>query len=548
MKKIIFISFILFTSFLYSQQIDTLYILQTTDVHGNIYPYDYFLDQPADRGLAKIYTKVIEYRQHHKNVLLVDAGDAIQGTPLTYYFNKIETDIPHPLILTMNYMGYDAFAVGNHEIEQGVFTYLRAENESDFPWLSANSALEDGRTFFKPYTIIENNGIIIGIIGLTTPGIPTMLDESLYPGIEWKDMVKTAQKFASILRPQVDVLVGLFHAGFDEKENSIRSKPKGLPNANASGLVAKYVPEFDVIFGGHTHQIVPNDYQQGSKYKSKDKNLNKTLKINSGFWAQNLGVAQLILKQDEDNWQIISKDGWVESVQSIKPSKAILALTEYYHKKTLEYIRTEIAILSDTLRGKNFRFKDTSFIELINKAQLDYTDADISFAACFNDELLIKPGPIKIKDIYGMYQYENFLYVVEMTGKQIKDFLEYSARYYIWDGHNVYANPEIAGYSYDMAEGISYNINVTEEVGNRIKDPTFLKTGQLLEMNQVYKVAINSYRASGGGGHIIAAKAENAPITFKSNEEMRNILTDYIKKIGTIIPEVDENWKIIKGK
>ncbi|MGD9900749.1 MAG: metallophosphoesterase, partial [Calditrichaceae bacterium] len=253
MKRLII--FLMMSTALFAQETDTLYILQTTDVHGNIYPYDYFRDEPDEnRGLAKIFTKVTEYRKKHPNVLLVDGGDLLQGTPMIYYFNKIETDVPNPMIFTMNYMGYDAFAVGNHDIEQGLFTYHRAQDQSDFPWLSANSLMPDGRTYFDPYTIIEYNGITIGIIGLTTPGIPMWLDKTLYPGITWTDMIETARDYAEMLRPEVDVLVGLFHAGLNEDYSGAHTDDLGLPNENASRLVAEQVPLFDVVFAGHSHQ------------------------------------------------------------------------------------------------------------------------------------------------------------------------------------------------------------------------------------------------------------------------------------------------------
>ena len=252
MQKYIFIFLILFTfSITFAQESDTLYILQTTDVHGNIYPYDYFKDEPADYGLAKVYTKVAEFRQHHKNVLLVDGGDLIQGTPLVYYFNKIETTVPHPMILTLDYMHYDAMTVGNHDIEQGLFTYMRAQSESHFPWLSANSVLPDGSTYFDPYVIYDFDGIKVGIIGLTTPGIPMWLDPALYPGITWADMVKTAGEYADELRPEVDVLIGLFHAGFNADYSAATTDALGIPNENASKLVAEQVPGFntDFLFG-----------------------------------------------------------------------------------------------------------------------------------------------------------------------------------------------------------------------------------------------------------------------------------------------------------
>ena len=539
MKKFQFLFILLFVfSLLSATQIDTLFILQTTDVHGNLYPYDYFKDEPAERGLAKVYTRVAEYRDLHENVILVDSGDMIQGTPLTYYFNKIEPDITHPMILAMNLMKYDAFAVGNHEIEQGTTIYNRVEKESDFPWLSANSFLEDGSTFFKPYTIIEKGGYKIGIIGLTTPGIPMWIDEALYPGITWKDMVETAKIFVAELRSEVDILIGIFHSGFDENEGAYKCKLMGLPIDNASGLVAKNVSGFDVIFGGHSHHIKPKERQTIT-------NPGKTLQIISGCLARNIGVAKLIIETNDKHCRIIEKSSWIESIKDKVPSDEILEITKDHHNKVLKYIRTDIGITNDTLSGKHSRIKDTPLVDLINKAQLEYTNADISFAACFNSEFNISPGKIKIKDIYSLYEYENFLYMIEITGRQIKDYLEYSARYFIWDGENISSDPKIAGYNYDMAEGLSYQIDVSEDIGNRIKYLSLIETGKPIDMNRVYKVALNSYRGNGGGGHLAAAKAENAPVIFKSNIEMRSIIIEYISKIGIIKTEINNNWEII---
>ena len=537
-KNWIIIVFIFLPVIIFAVTIDTLFILHTTDIHGHLLPYDYFSDEPSDYGLARIFTKVQEYRAKHNNVLLIDSGDLIQGTPLTYYFNMIEPEVPNPMILAMNTMNYDAFTVGNHDVEQGIAVYTRLEKQSEFPWLSANSCLDDGSTFYSPYKIIKKNGIKVGILGLTTPGIPMWLDESLYPGITWKDMVEISRIYVDSLLPQTDILLGSFHSGFDENEGLAKCKLMGVPIDNASGLVAEKVPGFDVIFGGHSHRIVPQNKTTISS--------NETLKINSGCHSKNLGVVRIIYQIDDHKITILEKSGWVESVNNIEPSAELLALSEPYHQKILKYIRKNIGTLTDTLRGKQSRFIDTPFMELINNAQLDHTGADISFAACFKPEINIPPGNIKIKDIYNMYPYENYLYVVKMTGKQIEQYLEYSARYYIWDGNEISANLTMKGYNCDMAEGISYTIDVTQKVGERIKDITITETGEPLDINKVYKVAMNSYRASGGGGHMGAAKATQAEVTYKSSKEMRNILTDYIMKLDEIPLKIDNNWYIEK--
>ncbi len=555
-KKIFFLlgALLLNTTFFNSrvsgQTPDTLYILQTTDVHGHIYPYNYYTDKPAPYGLAKAYTKICDYRQKHKNVLLIDTGDLLQGTPLAYYYDKINTTAFNPLILTLNYMGYNAFTVGNHDIEQGLPVYYKAQRHSDFPWLSANSLLPDGRTFFKPYADFNVNGIKVTILGLTTPAIPMWLDSSLYPGIHWADMVKTAARWAPELRTHTDVLVGSFHAGFEAQYSKEQTDRLGLPNENASLLVAKNVPDFDVVFAGHSHRPLGRKGFHAPRAKPM-KNLlihngHRTLLLNAGSWARYLGVAQIILQKNKSGkYHIKSMDGWLEPLDNVPASAAILTLIRPYHEQTLKYTHTVIATLTDTLSALKARWQDTAFMDLINNAQLSMSPADISFAACFNDRTVIPPGKIRIRDVYGIYQYENYLYVLKMTGQQIKDFLEYCARYYVWQHGALKTNPKMAGYNYDMAQGIAYEIHVKNPIGKRIKHLIDLKTGRPLDMNKTYKVALNSYRATGGGGHLAAAHAEQAPVIWKSDREIRNLLIDYLKKKKLYKPTCDHNWKLV---
>ena len=540
MRKIIFITLILFPILIYGQSSQKLIILHTTDVHGNIRPYDYFRDMPADNGLAKAYSIVKDYRKQYKNVLLLDSGDLIQGTPLIYYYNRIAYDLPNPMIYTMNYMRYDAFTVGNHDIEQGYMTYDKARRESDFPWLSANGVFEDGTPFFKPYIIINKNGIRIGIIGLTTPAIPMWLDKSLYPGIHWKDMVVTAQKWAGKVRPQVDVLIGLFHSGMNADYSKKFTDALNLPNENATKLVAENVPGFDVILCGHSHRRYP--YAESDPDK-----IGNALILMSGSHARYIGIAELTLSGSDAGWKIDNSTSRIMALDSVETALEIIDLTEQYHVETISYIRQVIGMAGDTISGEYSRKRDNLLVELINNAQMAETGASISFAASFNDRFHLNPGQIRIKDTYSMYPYENFLYTIEMTGRQIKDYLEFSARYFIYDqaSDQIQVSKNMPGYNYDMAEGIAYEIHVRNDPGDRIRNLIDLTSGKLLDMQKVYTVAMNSYRASGGGGHLAACGISQAKITWKSSEEMRNILADYIRKKKIISARVDNNWRLV---
>jgi len=541
MNKLLLVFLFIFSGHVLAQQTDTLFILETTDVHGNIYPYNYFTDEKDDNiGLAKIYSRVIEYRLKHKNVILVDCGDLLQGTPLTYYFNNNEHYLINPMILTLNYMGYDVFTVGNHDIEMGPPVYLKARSESSFPWLSANSFLEDGRTFFKPYTIVTRGDLKIGFLGLTTPGIPLWLDKTLYPGIEWKDMVQVAHKFAAELKKKSDLMIGLFHAGFNEDYSKAQSDAAGIPNENASRLVAEQVPGFDAVIAGHSHHAGPMQVGKENEMIFKQ----GPAMINAGSHGRNLAILKIIVSKDKiSGWKVIQKSGWIESMKNVEPSQAILDLTKDFHLTTLKYIRTKVGETTGALSAKESRLKDTAMMELINKAQMDYCGADISFAASFNTTFELQKGDIKVKDIYNMYYYENDLYMMEMTGQQIKDYLEYSARIFQLDNGKITLDKKIVGYNYDMAEGINYTIDVSKPVGQRITRLTN-PDGSYFDLAKKYKVALNSYRATGGGGHLAAAGADKNPIIFKSGKNIRYILTDYISKLGTITPTVNNNWKL----
>jgi len=523
-----------------AQERQELILLHTTDVHGQIYPYDYFSDQADKKGLAKVYTLVKRYRQDHANVLLLDGGDLIQGTPLVYYFNHIENHLPNPMILVMNYMRYDAFTVGNHDIEQGYLTYVKARDEAAFPWLSANGLYPDKEPFFEPFTITERNGIRIGIIGLTTPAIPMWLDSTLYPGLHWQDMVISANHWVTVVRPQVDVLVGLFHAGMNPEYSRDQTDLLGLPNENASRLIAEHVPGFDVIFCGHAHRIYP--------YKADDPQyVGNTLLVMSGSYARNLGSVTLELQSSQTGWEIVRGSSIIHHTDTVQAAPEILAIAEVYHRKTLAYIRQEIGEVRDTISGKWSRLVDNPLVETINRAQMQATGAGISMAASFSDRFLLVPGKIHVKDVYGMYRYENFIYTIELTGKQIKDYLEYSARYFSWDNEkkSIVESDQIAGYNYDMAEGIGYEVHIGEPAGKRIQKLTDLSTGKPLLADSLYTVALNSYRASGGGGHLAGAGVTRPAITWKSSEEMRNILIEYIKNHNTLDNQVDQNWRLV---
>ena len=511
-------------------------VLATSDEHGNIYPIDYYTLKPANRGLAKIYTLVKQIRNENPNTILISNGDTIQGTPLTYYFTKIEKDVTHPMMLVMNYMGYDAMVVGNHEIQDYGFDWLmKVQKDANFPILSANMVnVETGENPFKPYTIKEINGIKIGIIGLTTQETNTVTPSYNLKGHKFLDPVEVLGKYIKLLRPQVDILIVSAHMGFEFGNDTKTFKYlEPLREGNVADTIIQKYPEIDILITGHDHYDIPPFIRNG------------VLCVQPRNWGQVLAKLDITLEKSGDKWKIIKKEGVNLPIDDkVEAAPEILELAKEYHEKTVSYVDSPIGEAVETIDGTLCRLMDNPMLDLIHKVQLEITGADISIAAMLPTVPPIWPkGVIKVRDVYSLYIYENTLWVKEVTGKDIKDALEWSYRYY-----NTYdfgltdtplVNPNIRGYNFDTIQGIEYEVDITKPVGERVIKMTY--KGKPVSMNQKFKLAVNNYRGNGGGGYTMLAKA---PLIWKSDEEIRNLIIEYIKEKKYIYPEVDNNWKM----
>ena len=518
----------------------TITILETTDVHGNVYPYDYFRGKDDDRGLALAATVVNEYRAQNPNTLLLDCGDLIQGSPLTFLFNHKYPEYPNPMIVVLNAMNYDAFTVGNHDIEQGQPVYDKCRRESDFPWLAANAELADGSTYFDPYTIREIGGIRIGILGLCTPGIPLWLNEELYPGIEFKDMVETARKWVPVLREKekADLLIGLFHAGINSDYDSETAARQGVPLPNASRLVAEQVPGFDLILTGHAHQVIPSDRHPESVF-------NGVHVIQAGRWAFDIGIVQVEMASKDGRWEIAGISKSIKNLRGVPADSTISALMKEYHEMTLEYTNQVIGTLDVPIVGKTALIEDTPLTDLVNEVQLWATGADVSFTSCFNTYINLRPGDLVIRDVYQIYRYENFLNKVQMSGAQIDGYLEHSVRYYHqYPFEDEIVDGEIRHYNVDTAQGVRYTVDISKPRGDRVSISGFTN-GQSFFADSVYTVAVNSYRAEGGGGFMNAAGADKPPVLWKSSRDMRELIIEYFSSEEPQNIARDNNWRII---
>jgi 2',3'-cyclic-nucleotide 2'-phosphodiesterase/3'-nucleotidase len=563
--SVLFVITFLFSQHLIGQTVK-IRIIETSDVHGAIFPYNFVNDQSSNNSLAQVHAHVEgERAKEDQSVIFIDNGDILQGDPAVYYYNYEKTDVPHLYADVMNYMKYDAGTVGNHDIETGHPVYDKFNDEINFPWLAANAVdTETCKPYFKPYHIIEKQGIKIAVLGLITPGIPNWLPKKIWAGIEFEDMIITAKKWAAIIQEKEnpDLLIGLFHSGIDHTyDNQTADMPR---NENASQLVAEQVPGFDIVFVGHDH------HEWNKKVKGPDEN--DVLILGPSSRARTITVADINFLYDEEN-EIWDKEivGSIVDMKNIKPDEKFLNNFNSEFEEVKEYVSREIGTFTKTIDAKESVFSNSTFTDLIHNIQLEITGADISFTAPLSIYSKLERGKIYVRDMFNLYRYENLLYTMELTGKEIKDYLEFS--YSLWfdtmkseednllmfvtddEGNLVLSKRSGTAmlknryYNFDSAEGIGYIVDVSQPEGKRISISSF-SNGNEFSLDKKYKVAVNSYRGNGGGGHLVngaGIKKEDLSkrVINSTEKDLRYYMMKWIEEKGTVSPVEINNWKVV---
>ena len=545
-------------------------IIESSDVHGAIFPYDFTDNKPTNASLARVTTYVNEQRADTNQVVfLVDNGDILQGTPAVYYYNFEKTDTLHLFADIMNYMKYDVGTVGNHDIETGHNVYDRFDKEINFPWLAANAInTKTNEPYFKPYTILERKGIKIAVLGLITPAIPKWLPEKIYAGIRFDDMIETAKKWVKIIKEKEkpDLLIGLFHSGVDytyggENENTYK-------NENASKLVAEKVPGFDIVFVGHDHA--------GWNFSTKNPEGQDVLILGTISGARNVAVADVKLNYSgaEHNYVKDSVTGSLIDMKDFAPDPGFMKRYERNFEEIKDYVNRPIGEFTETISSCEAIFGPSKFVDLIQTIQLNLTGADVSFTAPLSFNAKIDKGTVYVKDMFDLYRYENLLYTMELSGQEIKDYLEYSygnwfnqmksesdhlLKFKLDEKRNiVYSershSPELTEryYNFDSAAGIDYTVDVTKPVNERIIITGF-SNGKPFDLTSKYKVAINSYRGNGGGGHLtrgakIPQEELSKRVINSTEKDLRYYLMKWIEKEKVVTPKLLGNWKVIPEK
>ena len=524
----------------------TLRIVETSDVHGAFFPYNFTERRDMSGTMARVSSYLKRQRKEMGNrLILLENGDILQGQPTCYYTNFVATDKPNIAAEVVNYLKYDAQTFGNHDVEVGHKVYDKWIKELNCPVVGANIIdLKSGKPYVEPYVIIEREGVRVAILGMLTPAIPNWLHQNLWSGMRFEEMVSCTKRWVKILREQekADVVIGLFHSGWD---GGIVTDEY---DEDATQKVAEQVEGLDVIFFGHDH-------------RERNTTVKNVLCLDPSCNAQKVAVATIQVR----NGKVTSKKGELIDVTKEPLDEDFMRHFQPRIDEVKAFVERKIGVFNENMLSRDAFFGPAAFVDLIHQLQLEHTGADVSFTAplTFNSE--IKAGPVYQSDMFKLYRFENGIYVVRMTGKEIRNFLEMS--YDQWvntmtspDDHIMLLAPKVAGdnqrenfknftFNFDSAAGIDYVVDVTKPNGQKVHILQ-LSDGRPFDENAWYRVAMNSYRGNGGGELLVRGAGiplDSIPqrIEYQSERDQRHYLTEKIEREGSITPKPLNNWRFI---
>ena len=530
-------------------------VIETSDVHGSFFPYDLIERKPKAGSMARVSSYVKRLRQQYGNrLLLLDNGDILQGQPVSYYSNFMDTTDINIAAQVINYMHYDAETIGNHDVEPGHKVYDRWLSEVSCPVLGANVIdTRSGKPYLKPYTILERQGCRIAVFGMITPAIPNWQAPNIWSGLRFDEMVSTAKYWMKVMREneKADVVIGLFHSG---KSGGITTPTY---EEDASEKVAQEVPGFDLVLFGHDH----------TRHCDKVANTagDSVLCMDPANNAITVSDATIALEKENGRWGVKNVDGRLYDVTQEPIDEDYISHFKAYTDKVDSFANEKIGEFKNTISTADSYFGNSAFNDLILNLQLQITHADVAFNAPLSFNATIKAGPVYMSDMFKLYKYENMLYVMRLTGDEIRKHLEMS--YDLWmntmkspDDHLLLLDKRTSGdaqrlgfknfsFNFDAAAGIDYTVDVTKPDGQKV---TILRmsNGEPFDPHKWYRVAVNSYRGNGGGelltkGAGIPKDSLESRIIWRSDRDQRYYLMQEIRRQKVLDPQPNHNWKVI---
>ena len=568
MKKLIFSAIVLLTITLtmtgQTSKTVRFKVIETSDVHGHFFPYD-FMEKKSIKGtLVRANTYINKEREKYgkDHLLLIDNGDILQGQPCVYWTNYVMPEDENLAARVINYMQYDAETVGNHDIEPGHKVYDKWIREVRCPLLGANivNAGSDSTanpkniyTGIQPYSIHHIDGVKIAIIGMLTPAIPNWLTENVWKGIEFEEMTSCARKWVKYIQEveHPDLIFSLFHSG---KDGGIITPDY---EENATAAVAREVPGFDVIFFGHDHQV-HNEWITNNAGQ-------QVLIIDPSCYVKNVAETEIELTFEGD--KLVKKDikGEIISVLDEQIDEQMVSHFQKDIDAVKTYVDRKIGRFENSIYTRDCFFGNAAFTDLIHNLQLQITGADISITAPLSFNAAINAGDVTVADMFKLYRFENLLLVLRMTGEELRKHLEMS--YDLWTNQMKSPNDHIMllrdddsedqqraafknmTFNFDSACGIDYEVDVTKPDGEKVRILR-MSNGEPFDEQKWYKVAMNSYRANGGGelltlGAGIPKDSLTSRVIYCSELDQRHYLMEEIERQGTVNPQPNHNWKFV---
>jgi 2',3'-cyclic-nucleotide 2'-phosphodiesterase/3'-nucleotidase len=516
-------------------------VLATTDMHGHVYPYDYFTRRPAARGLAAAATLIAEVRRETKNTLLVDCGDTIQGSPLTSVYQAARregrTTAPEPMTLAMSRIGYDAMVMGNHELNHGLASLAFARASASFPWLSANTRSTGAVPPFAPYLLKVVGGVKLAVIGVTTPAIPQWEKPENIAGLAFLDPLESVRQALLKLEPEApDAIVAAVHGGLGRDPETGAPRPHELPGENPVWELAERFPQLSAIVYGHSHQREPG------------RRIGGVLVVQPKNCAADVARVDVVLERDAAGaaWRRTSVTSRLLPVMpETKPDPRVVELVRPYHEAAERDLDAVVAQADTPLSGARGRFEDSALVDAIHAVQLHYANAQVSFTALFQTSVSVPSGPVTRRELAALYLYDNELYAVEGDGRMVRQALENAARYFrtcpeASCRQGPLVERGIPGYNYDMAQGVEYEIDLQQPAGGRVRNLRY--RGAPLRDDQPLRIALNNYRAAGSAGYSMFREAR---VVYRSGREIRDLLAEYWGGRGRLPEAPDGNWRLL---
>lgn len=532
-------------------------IIFTSDIHGNYFPYDFRHDRWGKGSLQRVHGFVAQQvRKLSGSTVLIDGGDILQGEPTAYYFNFVDRSTKHKASDMCNFIGYDVGVIGNHDIECGHELFDSYVEGCNFPILGANAvSLESGQPYFEPYTILVRSGVKIAVIGFTSPAVPHWIPHRVWSDLRFDDIKKSAEYWISYVREHEhpDFIIGLFHSGMDEgivtddyRENAVRE-------------TITSVEGFDLVLYGHDHS---------SNMEELENPLGKSvLCVNPGSFAHSVAEVRIKFTMDETG-HVVKHDmtsqlyyiGKLHNAHCMEFKRhfknEFLAVKKFASKKIGRF--TKGVDVSDAYFGSS------AYIDFIHQLQLEVSGADISFVAPFFFNASIDAGDVRISDVFNLYRFEDKLYTLELTGKEIEQYLEMSYATWTNQMHGpqdpllllspMKNNPEKMGFknflfNFDSAAGICYDVDVSHPAGSKISIRS-MSDGSSFSYEKTYKVAMTAYRANGGGelltkGVGLSKEEIDSRTLCYSKHDIRHYMIEYISRMKNVTPQKMGHWRFV---